>query len=137
LIGARAYLANAGVAERVEIVAGDFFESVPASGDLYLLRRVLHDWPDDDALAILRTCRKAIGDRAARLLVADTIMPEHPVAGPAEEEAVFTLDLHMLVLFGARERSVSEFSSLFEATGFGIDEILSTAPEQTIVARPI
>jgi hypothetical protein len=137
LIGAQDYLAAAGVADRAETVAGDFFDSIPASGDVYLLRRVLHDWPDDDALAILRTCRKAIGHRAARLLVADTIMPERPAAGAAEDETVFTLDLHMLVLFGARERSVSEFNRLLEATGFGIEEVLATAPEGTIVARPI
>jgi len=78
----------------------------------------LHDWPDEDAVAILASCRKAIGDGAARLLVADTIMPERPVPGPADEEAVFTLDLHMLVLFGARERSVSEFSKLLQEAGF-------------------
>jgi hypothetical protein len=101
------------------------------------LRRVLHDWPDEDPVAILASCRKAIGDGAARLLVAYTIMLERPVPGPAEEEAVFTLDLHMLVLFGARERSVSEFSKLLQEAGVRIDEVLATVPEGTIVARPI
>jgi hypothetical protein len=137
LIGAEDYLATAGVvADRVELVAGDFFESVPAGGDVYLLRRVLHDWADEDALAILANCRNAIGDQSARLLVADMIMPERPLPGPAEDEAIFTLDLHMLVMLGARERSVSEFSALLHAAGFRIDEVLATSPEGTIVASP-
>ena len=137
LIGAEDHLAAAGVADRVDPVAGDFFESVPTGGDVYLLRRVLHDWADEDAVAILANCRSAIGDQPARLLVADMIMPERPVPGPAEDEAVFTLDLHMLVMLGARERSVSEFDALLQAGGFRIDEVITTSPEATIVARPV
>jgi hypothetical protein len=137
LIGARHHLATAGVVGRVDLVAGDFFESVPAGGDVYLLRRVVHNWPDEQAIAILANCRKAIGAQQARLLVADMIMPERPVPGPAEEEAVFTLDLHMLVLLGARERTASEFRVLLEAAGFRIDEVLATSPEATIVASPV
>jgi len=136
LIGAEDYLAAAGVADRVDPVAGDFFESVPGGGDVYLLRQVLHDWADEDAVAILANCRSAIGDQPARLLVADMIMPERPVPGPAEDEAVFTLDLHMLVMLGARERSVSEFDALLQAGGFRIDEVITTSPEATIVAKP-
>jgi len=57
------------------------------------------------------------------------IMPEHPMPGPAEDEAVFTLDLHTLVMLGARERSVSEFSALLQTAGFHIDAVLATSPE--------
>jgi O-methyltransferase domain len=137
LIGARNHLATAGVVGRVDLVAGDFFESVPAGGDVYLLRRVVHNWPDEQAIAILANCRKAIGAQQARLLVADMITPERPVPGPAEQEAVFTLDLHMLVLLGARERTASEFHVLLEAAGFRIEEVLATSPEATIVASPV
>jgi hypothetical protein len=136
LIGAREHLADVGIADRVDLAAGDFFESVPEGGDVYLLRRVLHNWSDEQAIAILTNCRKKIGDRPARLLIADTLMPERPVPGPAEEEAIFTLDLHMLVLLGARERSASEFRVLLETAGFRIDEVLATSPEGTIVASP-
>ncbi|HZC50944.1 MAG TPA: methyltransferase [Mycobacterium sp.] len=136
LMGAEDHLAGAGVAERVDLVAGDFFDSLRAGADLYLLRRVLHDWADQDAVAVLANCRGAIGDQPARLLVADMIMPERPLPGPAENEVVFTLDLHMLVMLGARERSVSEFSTLLQAAGFRVDEVLGTSPERTIVASP-
>jgi O-methyltransferase domain len=118
-------------------VAGDFFESVPAGGDVYLLRRVVHNWAEEHAIAILANCRNAIGDQSARLLVADMITPERAVSGPAEEEAVFTLDLHVLVLLGARERSASEFRVLLQAAGFRIEEVLATSPEGTIVASPV
>jgi orsellinic acid C2-O-methyltransferase len=137
LIGAREHLADVGIADRVDLVAGDFFESVPEGGDLYPLRRVMHNWANEQAIAILASCRNAIGDQPARLLISDVIMPERPVPGPAEDEAVFTLDLHMLVLLGARERSRSEFGVLLQAAGFRIDEVLATSPEGTIVASPV
>ena len=137
LIGADDVLSAAGVQGRVDLVPGDFFESVPAGGDLYLLRRILHDWPDDRAVAILKSCRAAIADRPARLLVSDMIMPEQATRGPAENDEVFTLDMHMLVLFGARERSVTEFAALFEAANFRVDGVLATSPEGTIIASPI
>jgi hypothetical protein len=137
LIGAREHLAGIGLADRVDLVAGDFFESVPDGGDLYLLRRVIHNWADEQAIAILANCRNAIGDRQARLLIADMIMPDRPQPGPAEDETLFTLDLHMLVLLGARERSGNEFRVLLQTAGFGIDDVLATSPEGTIVASPL
>jgi orsellinic acid C2-O-methyltransferase len=137
LIGAREHLAGIGIVDRVDLVPGDFFESVPGGGDVYLLRRVLHNWADEQAVAIVASCRKAIGGRPARLLIADMIMPDRPVPGPAEDETVFTLDLHMLVMLGARERSVSEFRVLLQAAGFRIDDVLTTSPEGTIVASPL
>jgi ubiquinone/menaquinone biosynthesis C-methylase UbiE len=136
LIGADERLAAAGVGVRVDLVPGDFFESVPTGGDVYILRRVLHDWPDEDAVAILTSCRRAMGDGEARLLIAEVLMPEHPVPGPAEEEYAFTMDMHMFVMFGARERAVSEFGALLEAAGLRIDEVVATAPEGTIIAIP-
>lgn len=137
MIGAEEHFAAMGVADRVELAPGDFLKSVPAGGDVYVLRRILHDWADEDAAAILANCRNAIGDQDARLLIADMIMPEHPVPGPAEDEHVFTLDMHMLVLLGARERSVSEFRALLDAARFRIEDVVATSPEATIVAGPV
>jgi hypothetical protein len=137
LIGAEETLTAAGVMDRVELVPGDFFESVPAGGDIYLLRRILHDWPDDRAVAILESCRTAIADQPARLLISDMIMPEHAVPGPAEDDMVFTLDMHMLVLFGARERSVSDFAALLDAANLRLEEVVATSPEGTIVSSPV
>jgi hypothetical protein len=137
LLGGDELLTGAGVHDRCSLVPGDFFESVPAGGDVYLVRRILHDWPDDRAVAILQSCRAAIADRPARLLISDLIMPEHPTPGPAEDDEVFILDIHMLVLFGARERTVTEFEALLAAASFRLDDVLDTSPEGTIVARPI
>ena len=64
---ARPYLADQGVADRCELVEGDFFASVPAGGDVYVLKSVLHDWDDERCVTILRTCRAAMDD-AARLV---------------------------------------------------------------------
>ena len=86
-------------------MAGDFFDAVPAGADAYLLSRVLHDWDDEDALRILRVCRAAM--RAdARLLVVDAILPERAVDQPF----AIRMDLHMLLLLGARERTEAEFA---------------------------
>jgi hypothetical protein len=57
LIGAQNHIVSAGIVDRVELVAGDFFESVPAGGDVYLLRRVVHNWAEEHAIAILANCR--------------------------------------------------------------------------------
>ena len=83
---------------------------VPAGADAYLLSRVLHDWDDEDALRILRVCRAAM--RAdARLLVVDAILPERAVDQPF----AIRMDLHMLLLLGARERTEAEFRDLLDA----------------------
>ena len=97
---ARARLADAGLEDRSECVVGDFFDAIPLGADAYLLSRVIHDWDDEDARRILTTCRGAM-TVDARLLVVEAIMPERARDGP---EAV-RMDLHMLMLFSARERT--------------------------------
>ena len=93
-------------------VGGDFFARVPAGADLYLLSRVLHDWDDGDAVAVLRTCRAAMRPDAV-LAVVEAVLPERAVADPA----AVRMDLHMLVLLRGRERTVAEFTALFDAAG--------------------
>lgn len=99
----RQYFADAGLAERAEVVPGDFFQGVP-SGDIYLLVNVLHDWGDKESSAILRRCAEA-GGPAARMLVVERL--DTPEDYPAS-----TLDLRMLVMFGGRQRSLTEFGKL-------------------------
>ncbi|MDQ3512563.1 MAG: acetylserotonin O-methyltransferase [Chloroflexota bacterium] len=110
--GAGSLLAAAGVADRCEVVAGSFFESVPAGGDAYLLKAIIHDWEDEPATAILRTCRRAMRDGTALLVVERDL-------GPANEapDSKFS-DLNMMVGPEGRERSVAEYTALFEAAGF-------------------
>ena len=93
-------------------VGGDFFARVPGGADLYLLSRVLHDWGDGDATAVLRTCRAAMRPDSV-LAVVEAVLPERAVADPA----AVRMDLHMLVLLRGRERTVGEFAALFDAAG--------------------
>ncbi len=118
---ARAHLAEAGLAERVRLVAGDFFEEVPAGGDLYLVARILHDWDDAAALRILRRCRAAMRP-GARLLVVDALLPERARESPG----AIRMDLHMLVLFGSAERTAGRVTALLDQAGFSVRRILPT-----------
>jgi hypothetical protein len=105
-------LTAAGVADRCEIVGGSFFDAVPAGGDAYVLKAILHDWEDDDCVRILRTCRHAMADGAALLVVEQELGP------PNENPASKFLDLNMLVAPGGRERTPDEYAALFETAGF-------------------
>lgn len=110
--GAAPVLERAGVADRVEVVGGSFFDSVPPGADAYLLRRVLHDWADDEAAAILRCVRRSIGP-GGRLVVVDAV-----VGPPGEDDAAKFLDLMMMVSAGGRERTEPEWVALLAAGGF-------------------
>jgi O-methyltransferase domain/Dimerisation domain len=102
--------------DRITFVSGSFFEQVP-EGDAYILSKILHDWDDERAAAILRTVRAAAPDEA-RLLVLDSVVP--PGNDPA---GVKWLDLLMLVLQDGRERTESDWRALLEGAGFRVDEI--------------
>ena len=128
---AGAVLRRAGVEGRVEVVGGDFLESVPAGGDVYVLASVLHDWDDPDATRILRNVREAMGP-GATLVVLDAI-----VRGPNEWDTFKGVDLHMLVLFGARERDEAQWRELFEGGGFEMTEAFRSPGLAWIEAVPV
>lgn len=110
--GAGAVLDRAGVTDRCEIVPGNFFEAVPSGGDAYILKSIIHDWEDPEAIAILRTCRHAMREGAALLAI------ERDLGGPNELPDGKLSDLNMLLGPGGRERSMAEYARLFEAAGF-------------------
>lgn len=125
-------LRRAGVADRCEVVGGDFFDSVPGGADAYVLKSVIHDWDDEQAIAILRTCRSAMADRATLLLVERVIRP-----GNAPDPTKF-MDLLMLVMNGGRERTSGDFGRLLAAAGFRLGAVTPTAsPLSVIEAHPI
>ena len=129
---ARRQFQQAGVATRVRLETGDFFKSVPAGGDVYLLRKVLHDWDDDKARAILEVCRSAMTVHA-RLLIVETVVAPGNTPCHAKE-----LDLLMLVYTGGRERTEQEYRELLDATGFALEHTLATASTMSIIeAKPI
>ena len=118
---ARKRLAGAGLAGRVEFVAGDFFRSVPAGGGVYLLARVLHNWDDEQALAILRRVRQAMATHA-RLVVVEEFLPEQVPAGGGGRGMV---DLLMLVTLGGQDRTGAQYRDLLAGAGF---DVLATRP---------
>jgi hypothetical protein len=93
------------------VVGGDFFEAVPQGGDVYLMKRFMHDWDDWQAIAILRACPRAMASEA-RLLVID------PVLAPANApDSGKLFDVTMLLMTGGQERTADEFGALFDAAG--------------------
>jgi hypothetical protein len=120
-------LAAAGVVERCTAVGGDFFVGVPAGGDAYILAQILHDWDDERSVALLRQCRRVMPAHG-KLLVIEIVLPpgEEPFFGK-------WLDLHMLVMLGARERTATEYDALFRATGFALARVVPTAAGPSIV----
>lgn len=126
--GARRYLEGEGLLERCEIVAGDFFEAVPAGGGLYVLSQVLHDWDDEHGLRILKSCREAM-PAGGTLLVLEAIMPER-VSEPA---GVVDSDLIMLAMTGGRERTEAEYRVLLAASGFRLVRIVPTQSPTCVI----
>lgn len=124
---AEALLRGKGVAERCQIVAGSFFESVPAGGDLYMLKAILHDWTDEDAIRILRICRR-VTKPEGRLLVIERVL------GPPNEapDGKFS-DLNMLVAPGGQERTREEFATLLAAAGFTLTRVIPTGTRHSLI----
>jgi hypothetical protein len=129
--GALDLLREAGVEDRCEIVPGSFFDAVRSGGDAYVLKSVVHDWPDAQALDVLRTCRMAVGESAV-LLLAGPIM-----LGPNEGSDAAFSDLNMLVSPGGQERTEAEYAALLSAAGFRLGTVVPTTSDVSVIeARP-
>jgi ubiquinone/menaquinone biosynthesis C-methylase UbiE len=116
----KANIEGAGLEGRCQVVVGNFFEAVPAGADAYLMRHIIHDWDDDKSIAILRQCRRAMG-QGGKLLVIEGVVP------PGNEPSVSKFfDLAMMVLPGGMERTEEEYRQLFEAAGFRLTRIVPT-----------
>ncbi len=109
-----------GVDDRCELHAGSFFDAVPAGGDAYVMRHIIHDWDDDKACTILRNCHSAMQPDGT-LLVFDSVIDPGNEPDPAK-----FLDLAMLVIPGGLERTENEFRALFASAGFELTRILPT-----------
>jgi len=111
-------LARAGVAERCDIIAGNFFEHVPADGDAYLVKSILHDWDDPSSTTLLRAIHDACQPGAALLIVERTLADVDPSPVAAMS------DLNMMVNTGGAERTITEWTALIEAGGFKLSRSL-------------
>jgi len=125
--GAARVLEAAGVADRCQVVGGDFFEALPDGGDAHVLKFILHDWEDAQATAILRTCRRAIAPNG-KLLVIDT-----EISPPNEGAPGKFRDLTMLVHPGGRERTREEWTGLFAAGGFRLVQATPTEAGLSVI----
>jgi putative intracellular protease/amidase len=125
-------LAEVGDDNRWEAVAGDFFAEVPAGGDVYVLKRILHNWSDEQCLEILRACRRAMAD-GSRLLILDPVIP------PGDEpDAAKVFDLVMMMLMPGQERTEAQLVSLLDGAGLRHVRTVSTgAPVSVIEATPV
>jgi C-methyltransferase len=119
------------VADRVHIAEGSFFDDVPSNGDAYVLKNIIHDWPDEKAVQILRNVRAAAGPRAMVLLV-ELVIPRHNRDFPGK-----WADLEMMLNLGARERTAAEYRDLLSEAGFRMTRVVQTAsPLSVVEARP-
>jgi len=124
---AKERVAAAGLAGRCELVAGSFFESVPAGADAYFMRHIIHDWEDEKSLTILRNCHRAMA-ADGRLLVVESVIPpgNEPFGGKF-------LDLVMLLIPGGKERTEEEYRALFAQAGFELSRIVPTGSEVSVI----
>ena len=128
---ARTASSEAGLASRCEAIGGDFFKEVPAGCDAYMLKHVIHDWNDDDAIRILRNCHRAMKSDAT-LIVAEGVYPAKIASTELCRGATAT-DVNMLVSTGGRQRSEAEFRALFEASGFDLTQIVATPARLSLI----
>lgn len=130
--GARARLEAAGLADRCETVSGDFFRSVPAGGDAYVMKWIIHDWDDQRAITILKNCRSQM-QPSSRLILVDCVVPE----GDEPHFSKF-IDLNMLVMTGGKERTEKEFEKLLGVAGFKLLRVIPTdLPTSIVEAEPM
>ena len=118
--GAAEALAAHGVADRCETVGGDFFLSVPAGGDAYILKHIIHDWSDEECLTILSHCHAGM-TAGGKVLIVEMVIPGRNV--PAVSKF---LDLEMLLFLTGRERTEAEYRALLERAGFELTRIVPT-----------
>jgi O-methyltransferase domain/Dimerisation domain len=125
--GAGNVLRTQGVERRCELVAGDFFQSVPPGGDAYVMKHIIHDWEDEKSIQILRNCHGVMNSNG-RLLVVEMVLPE----GNKPSLGKF-LDLEMLVFLRSCERTEKEYRALLDKAGFELARVVPTDTPYSIV----
>ena len=120
-------ISAAGLADRCQLVAGDFFKQVPGGADTHILKQIIHDWDDDRASQILSNCHRALASNG-RILLVEMLLPEDNSPGPVQ-----FIDLNMLVLLGGRERTEAEYTRLFQQAGFQPPRFTPTQTPFTLI----
>lgn len=125
--GAKAPVEASGVGDRCQLVAGNFFESVPSGGDAIILKWIIHDWNDEQCVSILKNCHRALPENGKLILVEAVV--------PTSNEPHFSkfIDLNMLVMTGGRERTEEEFRALYETSGFRLTRVVATESPFSVI----
>ena len=121
-------LQEKGLADRIQTVAGDFFESVPADHEVYILASIIHDWDDENALTILKNVREAMRDDG-RVLILDTVIRSEN----AHIDFAKMMDVVMLILLDGRERTESEFEKLLAQADLRLTRVIPTSSPGFVV----
>lgn len=130
--GAPDLLRKHGAAERIDVIGGSFFESVPAGGDLYILKSVVHDWRDPQSIAILRTVREAAAP-GSTLVLAELVLPDHDRGFIGN-----WIDMEMLIAQASRERTTTEYAALLKHSGYRLTRVVPTAcPISLVEAKAV
>lgn len=126
--GAKHLLEKQGVFSRCELVGGDFFQTVPAGGNAYILKHIIHDWDDERSLTILKHCYQAMVENDLLLVVEQVIPPgNNPFMGKLH-------DINMLIMSdGGCERTEAEYRTLFERAGFKLTKIFPTQSDANVI----
>lgn len=124
---APAFLQQRGMADRVRIEEGSFFESVPTGADAYILSHIIHDWSEEDCLVILGNCRRAMSP-PGRLLLIEMVLPAGDTPHPGK-----MLDMVMLMVPGGRERTETEYAALLDKARLRLTRVTPTASPVSIV----
>lgn len=126
--GSRKSIEAAGLADRCDVVGGDFFESVPSGGDVYIVSSVIHGWNNEDSAKILRNCHRAMVDNG-RLLLGELVIPtgNEPFFGKIQD-----INL-MIAADSGQERTKDDFQKLYEMSGFKLTRIIPTQSLGSIV----
>jgi len=124
---ARPAITESGLAQRCDIVGGDFFSSVPTEGDAYLLKWIIHDWRYDQASTILQNCHDVM-KQTARLLVIETVIPEGDAFNPGK-----LVDFAMLTGLGGQERTEAEYAHLLNEAGFHLNKVVPTSSPMSVI----
>jgi hypothetical protein len=117
-----------GVESRLERIPCDFFKAVPAGGDAYLMKNIIHDWDDEKCLVILGNITKAMGATRGKVILLETVL----AAGNEPHFSKF-LDIEMLAMPGGRERTEAEYASLFERAGFRLTKVVPTKSPFSVI----
>jgi hypothetical protein len=120
-------IANIQVEQKIQPIAGNFFESVPTGGDAYLMRWIIHDWSDEKSSIILQNCYQAMPDDG-KLLLVESILPPGNEPSPAK-----FIDVIMLLMTGGRERTEEEYRSLLRSNGFELTRVIPTPSLLSII----